>query len=105
MSIKTKARKEPYISANGTFSVSEVTPQPAENEARFSLETGEAGMLNVKLYNYAGSMIRHSVSNMYVDADAEVTVPLNLDELSSGVYTLEVVLNGDRVIRNIVIRK
>lgn len=82
-----------------------MTPQPAESEASFSIESAEAGILNVKLYNYAGSMIRHSVDGMYIGADAEVTVPLNLDELSSGVYTLEILLNGDKVIRNIVIRK
>lgn len=103
---KTNTMKEPYIaSTNGTFAVSEVSPQPAESEASFSIETAEAGTLNVKLYNYAGSMLRHIVAGMHIDADAEITVPLNIEDLSSGVYTLEILLNGDKVVRNIVIRK
>lgn len=103
---RTTVLKEPYIaSSNGTFAVSEITPQPAVDDAHFYIESSEAGNMNVVIYNYAGSVVSQGVTNMFIDGNTETRVPLDLNKLASGVYSVEVTLNGDKVVRTIVIRK
>lgn len=102
----TRSSKESFTESNGgTFAVSEVSPMPADREAQFSIETSEAGHLNVSIYNLAGSLVRSAVTNMYLNENTEITIPLDLEDLASGHYTVEISVNNDRVLRSVVINK
>lgn len=59
------------------------------------------------MYDYAGSIVNNLIQGMYISENATVTIPLtfNLNSISSGIYNIEITLNGDKVVRSIVINK
>jgi hypothetical protein len=93
------------ISINGTFSVSEVTPMPAADDASFTLNTSEAGPLNVTIYDLTGAIVQEAIIDRYINENTEITIPLNFSNLSSGTYTIEISVNTDRALRSVIIKK
>jgi len=93
-------------STNKSFFVSDITPTPVTNgEAQFTLHTSEAGDLDVVIYNYDGSVVATAIHGMHIGANAEVIIPLTLNDIASGIYNVEITINGDRVVRTVVINK
>lgn len=78
---------------------------PISNDASFAIETMEAGNLNVAVYNYAGSLVANSIQNMFINENTEITIPLNFEKLSSGMYNIEISIGNDKVVRSVVINK
>jgi hypothetical protein len=42
---------------------------------------------------------------MFIGANATLEIPLSLLDIASGIYNVEITLNGDRVVRTVVINK
>ena len=86
--------------------MSEILPIPIiSNEASFSLESNEAGDLNVIVYDYAGSMVAHLIQNRFIKENEEYIIPLNFEKLSTGMYNVEIKVGNDKVVRSIVVNK
>ena len=73
------------------FEVGKVSPAPAEDEASFKVNVGsEDGYMTINVYDLTGAKIMELANNEFVTAGSEMTIPMNLSNLPSGIYTINV---------------
>ncbi|MEL6862825.1 MAG: T9SS type A sorting domain-containing protein [Bacteroidota bacterium] len=68
-------------------------PNPVRSEGLLQLDLEEAGRLSVHLYNHLGQLVHIVDPGTYREAGA-VQIPLDMKPLGTGVYTCQIVFNG-----------
>lgn len=95
----------PNISVYGKFTASDITPNPITDKADFTINVFEKGHLNVTIYDLTGALVMDVISNMFINANTEIEVPLSLGDLPNGVYIVTITLDNDLVMRQLVISR
>jgi hypothetical protein len=103
-SVTTTRRKDGFSEESifTTFTVSEITPHPVEDEAEFRIAVEEAGLMNVIIYDITGSKIMDVITDGFIDANTEIRVPLNVADLASGMYSIMISVGNDKVVRTFI---
>jgi hypothetical protein len=81
--------------------VSELIPNPASTSAMISLYSSEEQAANVQIYNATGQMVRSMEQNIYSGANF---IELNVSDLASGLYLVDLHIADQNIIRKLVVR-
>ena len=69
------------------ISVSSVYPNPTDNYFSFNINSNEVSSVNIRIYDSYGKIVKNSTKELQAGA---AKIELNLDELSPGIYSLEI---------------
>lgn len=84
------------------FVVSDIYPSPVIDEANIKINVGEEGNMNVFILDLSGAKVMELVSNQFVNAGTEITIPINLYGLPSGMYAIVVTIGADRNLKTFI---
>jgi PKD repeat protein len=77
-------------------------PNPANDKITISLMSNTAGNLSIRLVNMMGQTLRTKKVTIYNEATNH---SLDVSEIANGVYSVEVVLNGEKQYQRVVISR
>jgi len=80
------------------FVISNIHPNPTDDEAEFTISILEEGNLSVDIYDLSGSFIMNVIADKFLNANTELRIPLSLGNLSSGVYTIMISMDNNIMI-------
>jgi hypothetical protein len=84
--------------------VGNITPMPITNDASFTIDVYQEGVLTVELFDLTGQMVS-SILNTYTSANRRYDINMQLGFLSSGIYNVMISINDDVVMRPIIINR
>jgi len=87
------------------FEVSNIHPNPIDDEVHFTVNVFEEGYLNIGLYDLAGSQLMDIATNKFMSANSSEKIHLTLGFLPSGSYTIMVSMGNNIIARQVIIVK
>ncbi|MPN63386.1 hypothetical protein SDC9_211144 [bioreactor metagenome] len=78
---------------------------PVINEAHLKLSTSKSGKLSVSIYDLTGKKLLDVVKDEFINTDSELTIPLETQNLTSGVYTIMITIGNEKLMRQLIITK
>lgn len=96
---------EEYATNAGALSVTNIAPNPVQNDARITFRTGAASQVTLDIYDMQGKALKRVLDNAPYEGGLH-TLPVDLSDLGAGVYTLRLVdSDGAMSVRQIVVVK
>ena len=77
---------------NNTFSMSNLYPNPANNEAYLAFNLKSSSNVNIDLYNLMGQKVKSAINKTFTSG--EKTVEIDLSGVKPGVYFVNMTVNG-----------
>jgi hypothetical protein len=77
-------------------------PNPAKDMTNLSLQLASDANVSMQLYDDAGALVRQLKSSGVMEKGQHSEI-LNLQEIPSGVYHLKIEINGEQLIRKLVV--
>ncbi len=88
------------LTLNQLDDVVKLYPNPAQHFTNIEINVKEATQLGVSLMDMSGKMIAQK-ENMTIDQSSIITLPL--EGLNSGVYLVKISLNGNQIMKRIIV--
>ena len=85
------------------FTVSNATPNPAIDKTEVTINTFVEGILNVAIYDIAGTFVMDIVSNRFVNTNTDLKVPIYFGPISNGTYTIIISIDNNSIAQQIII--
>lgn len=87
------------------FMISDIIPMPVRHEAYFKLSSRANGKLSVSIYDFTGKKLFDIIKDEFVTADSELVIPLEVQNLANGVYTIMITIGNEKLMRQMIITK
>ena len=96
---------EDYTTNAGVLSVTNIAPNPVQNQAQISFRTKDAGQVSLDLYDMQGQVVKNVLNSVRYEGGLH-NLSVDVADLPAGVYTMRLTDdNGSMSVRQIVVVK
>jgi hypothetical protein len=80
-----------------------ISPVPVENSLEIEFRDSKSGLMSINLMDISGILIKNLEKNVLYEGNQLFNKVYHLEDVSNGTYFLNIIINGKRFYRKIMI--